>query len=189
MPVKLNSSGGGSVTIDVPSTASAFTLTAPTYTANIITSKTPGTVLQVVSTTTSTSTSLTNISTWTDITNLTVSITPSSTSNKILVLASAQYEIFRSAIEAAGALKIVRNSTDIFAQYNNSLGLEAGLSTGSRIYFDGQWNGMVLDSPATTSSVTYKIQGYNTQNANSGRIVVNAQTNNQSSITVMEIAG
>ena len=147
-----------------------------------------GSVLQVVSTITSTTTTLTNMSTWTDITNLSVSITPSSASSKILVLASASYEIFRSAIEVAGALKIVRNSTDVFAQYNNSLGLEAGLSTGSRIYFDGQWNGMVLDSPSTTSSVTYKIQGYNTQNANSGRLIVNAQTNNQSSITVMEIA-
>ena len=35
MPVKLNSSGGGSVTIDVPSTASAYTLTAPAATATL----------------------------------------------------------------------------------------------------------------------------------------------------------
>lgn len=35
MPIKLNSSGGGSVTIDVPSTASAYTLTAPATTATL----------------------------------------------------------------------------------------------------------------------------------------------------------
>jgi hypothetical protein len=38
MPLKLNSSGGGAVTLDVPSTTSTFTLTAPARTGNIITS-------------------------------------------------------------------------------------------------------------------------------------------------------
>ncbi len=44
MPIKLNSSGGGSVTLDVPSTASAFTLTAPARTGNIITNNDTGTI-------------------------------------------------------------------------------------------------------------------------------------------------
>lgn len=44
MPIKLNSSGGGSVTIDVPSTASNFTLTAPAGTGSIITTADTGTV-------------------------------------------------------------------------------------------------------------------------------------------------
>jgi hypothetical protein len=57
MPIKLNSSGGGSVTIDVPSTASAFTLTAPAASANLLTSSSQsipkaalptGSVLQIV---------------------------------------------------------------------------------------------------------------------------------------------
>lgn len=37
MPVKLNSTGGGSVTLTTPSTASDFTLTAPAQTATLIT--------------------------------------------------------------------------------------------------------------------------------------------------------
>ena len=37
MPVKLNSSGGGSVTLDVPSTASTFTATIPAQTGTLIT--------------------------------------------------------------------------------------------------------------------------------------------------------
>lgn len=38
MPLKLNSTGGGSVTLDVPSTASTFTATVPAQTGTIITS-------------------------------------------------------------------------------------------------------------------------------------------------------
>lgn len=37
MPLKLNSTGGGSVTLDVPSTASNFTLTAPANTSTLFT--------------------------------------------------------------------------------------------------------------------------------------------------------
>jgi hypothetical protein len=37
MPVKLNSSGGGSVTLDVPSTASTFTATIPANTGTVVT--------------------------------------------------------------------------------------------------------------------------------------------------------
>lgn len=44
MPVKLNSSGGGSITLDVPSMTTANTLTLPAKTGNIITSADSGTV-------------------------------------------------------------------------------------------------------------------------------------------------
>jgi hypothetical protein len=38
MPVKLNSSGGGSVTVDVPSTASTYTATLPAATGTVVVS-------------------------------------------------------------------------------------------------------------------------------------------------------
>lgn len=44
MPLKLNSAGGGSVTLDVPSTASNFTQTAPAVNGNLITTGDTGTV-------------------------------------------------------------------------------------------------------------------------------------------------
>lgn len=44
MPVKLNSSGGGSVTFDVPSTASDFTATMPANTGTVITTGSSGAV-------------------------------------------------------------------------------------------------------------------------------------------------
>jgi hypothetical protein len=48
MPLKLNSAGGGSSTIDVVSTASNYTLTAPAVTGNIITSADSNTVNQTM---------------------------------------------------------------------------------------------------------------------------------------------
>ena len=143
-----------------------------------------GAVLQVVQAVTTTQTSTTSNS-FTDATGLSVSITPTSASNKVLILSSVQYQIFRSAIEASGSMQIVRNSTAVFSQFSNSLAMEAGVSTGSRIYFDGQWAGVYLDSPATTSATTYKIQ---LRGDGATLFTVNAQTNNQSSIVVMEIA-
>lgn len=46
MPLKLNSSGGGSVTLDVPSTASDFTATVPARTGTLITTADSATVTQ-----------------------------------------------------------------------------------------------------------------------------------------------
>lgn len=44
MPLKLNSSGGGSVTLDVPSTGSTFTATLPAVTGNVVTTGDTGSV-------------------------------------------------------------------------------------------------------------------------------------------------
>jgi hypothetical protein len=46
MPVKLNSSGGGSVTLDVPSTASDFTATIPANTGTVVTTGSTAAVTQ-----------------------------------------------------------------------------------------------------------------------------------------------
>ena len=48
MPVRLNSSGGGSVTLDVPSTASTFTATIPANTGTVVTTGSTGVVTQAM---------------------------------------------------------------------------------------------------------------------------------------------
>jgi len=115
-----------------------------------------GAVVQVKSTVFSTSTS-NSTSTYED-TGLTLSITPTSASNKILVLVNQNVRNANSAAayETAARVRLMRNSTaiyydsDMFMWYAKQ-GDEAGdfrfLST--MIY---------LDSPATTSAVTYKTQ-------------------------------
>jgi hypothetical protein len=48
MPVKLNSSGGGSVTLTTPSTASDFTVTFPAATGNVVTTGSSAVVTQTM---------------------------------------------------------------------------------------------------------------------------------------------
>lgn len=48
MPIKLNSTGGGSITIDVPNMSTANTLTLPAITGNVITSADSGTITQAM---------------------------------------------------------------------------------------------------------------------------------------------
>jgi len=115
-----------------------------------------GKVLQVVSVNKTDTFSSTSTS-FTDVTGLTANITPSATSSKILVNVS---------ISAAGdggaryAYNLVRGSTNIL------LGDAASSRTRSSIsglVMDGHFmtsNSIVfLDSPSSTSSTTYKIQG------------------------------
>lgn len=48
MPLKLNSTGGGSVTLDTPSTASAYTLTVPAITGTAVVTGSTATVSQTM---------------------------------------------------------------------------------------------------------------------------------------------
>jgi hypothetical protein len=153
-----------------------------------------GTVLQVLSTVktdtfSSTSTSLT------DITGLSVEITPSSTSNKILVIVNCAV----TGADAGIGFSIVRGSTEIYlgdADGSKSRFSMTGFyASGSpTTYAAGSNHACFLDSPSTTSATTYKLQGktrsgafyvnrtvYDTDNDNASRM--------PSSITVMEIAG
>lgn len=149
-----------------------------------------GAVLQVVQTSTTTTT-VSSSGSWEDAGGFTATITPSQSTSKILVFVSAQYQLYRAAIETVGAFKIVRNSTDIFLESANSVGFEAGMSTNSRIYITARWAAMYLDSPSTTSATTYKLQIKNGATGSSGSITVNNQGNNTQTGTVilMEIAG
>lgn len=119
-----------------------------------------GKILQVVSAT-KTDTSTITSTTFADISGLSVSITPSSTSSQILVFWSTN---IASAGNAAGLLiRMMRNSTAI------GVGAAAGsrpqASGGFYVGDVGATNnfatvaGNFLDSPATTSATTYKLQG------------------------------
>jgi len=169
----------------------ASSLTAGNLTGSVPASAMPaGSVLQVVSATTTSSTTNTT-STPADVTGLTASITPSSTSSKVLVMVSTQWELFRSSLEVTGYFLLLRGATTIFSQSANSLGLEAAPSSNGRVYIDGWYAPIIVDSPSTTSSTTYKVQLACASTGSSGRITVNNQSNNTqtSSIVLMEIAG
>jgi hypothetical protein len=106
-----------------------------------------GSVLQVVNATYSTYTSTTG-TTYVD-TGLSASITPSSSSNKILVIVH-QAECGNTNSNIGIRLQVLRNSTSIIIPATPGLyGMVYANATISTAY---------LDSPATTSSVTYKTQ-------------------------------
>ena len=121
-------------------------------------------ILQVASTT-KTDTFTLNSATYTDVTGLSVSITPQTTTNKILVLCAL------NGVNDVGtdpnSIQLVRDSTAI------AIGDAAGSRVRASTTFAGQDNNTLasavivyLDSPATTSATTYKIQIRANQGAN-----------------------
>ena len=135
-----------------------------------------GKVLQVVSATTSTQVvSATN--TYVD-SNLSASITPSSTSSKILILIS---QVLGKENNAYGGWRLMRGTTSVLEvdtsmNYINTTGPLRGISH-SLVY---------LDSPSTTSSTTYKMQANTYSAANSGSVTAQ-ESGYPSSIILLEI--
>jgi len=116
-----------------------------------------GSTIQVVSSTNTTAQSITATS-WVD-TNLSVAITPSSTSSKVKIEFS--FIGINISLGTAGcSFRVLRDSTSLFTPVNNF----SYFSSAAAGPYYGGYNDMVLDSPSTTSEVTYKIQvaGYNT---------------------------
>jgi len=145
---------------------------------NSTTQASAGVVLQVVNGTYSTSAS-TGSGTFVD-SGLTANITPKFSTSKILVLVS-QTGLYKTAANVANGvnLRLVRNSTAI-----DSFGLAIGY-TGTAIENITTASTSYLDSPATTSSVTYKTQFASYSNTNAAYVQAN---NDTSTITLLEIA-
>ena len=164
-----------------------------TITAGDLASGVGGKVLQVVSTTkTDTFTiSTDNTSAPADITGLSATITPSSTSNKILILAM----ITVGGSTSHTNLVIDRGGTDIAK--GDVAGSRQQLSTGEGIAGAGSIgnaNINFLDSPSSTSALTYKVQANNNGsttyiNRTGTDTDSNAFSRQISTITLMEIAG
>jgi len=113
-----------------------------------------GKVLQVVSTHWTTSFSTTS-SSYVDVTNASLNITPSSTSSRILFIGSWYARGQGSNDQNGGDLQLLRNSTSI-----DEPGFVYHLLGGNGQPFATQAaiGAHIVDSPATTSSTTYKIQ-------------------------------
>ena len=134
--------------------------------------------------------------TWADITGLSVSITPTSASNRILVLASVAI----GASSDFSYFRLLRNGTVI--DVGDAAGSRvqvtgAGIYSGSSTIYDlAQIPVTYLDSPATTSAVTYKFQA---RNGASGTTYINRTSSDRdttdyewrtpSNIILMEVSG
>jgi hypothetical protein len=170
-----NASGTGTLTIAAPNTNSSYTINLPTETGTLVTTgitsglnasalttgtlaaaRLPaGTVLQVVQTVKtdvfSASVGAGGISG--EITGFTASLTPSSASNKILVMAS----ISTGANDILNGCLLYRGGSVLDAATGDADGSKRRITSGNRPTAP-EVNSMpvlYLDSPNTTSSVTY----------------------------------
>jgi hypothetical protein len=181
-----NASGTGIFTIASPNSNTNRTLTLPDNTGTVLTSATTtgfpaGSVIQVVSQNYGTNFNSSS-STFTD-TGITVSITPTSATSKILVLVTLSGVIKRTGNTGLLA-RLLRDSTVLQKFVGN-----AGFTNTTTDNHIGGVSFNYLDSPATTSTITYKIQAASGSNVARVDINVDGASNDASSITVMEIAG
>jgi hypothetical protein len=141
-----------------------------------------GKVLQVVSAVTTTQTSIAT-TTLTD-TTITATITPTLSTSKILVIASVNMWLDRGAGFQFAIGRLLRGATTI-ADYNTNY--FGGISTTGSGVSLGSIHGITyLDSPATTSATTYKIQAAPVHTTNSGTATFQS-SNVPSTITLLEI--
>jgi hypothetical protein len=149
-------------------------------------------ILQVVQTV-KTDTATRSSTTFDDISGLSVSITPSSTSSKILVIAQV---LVAAGTSAAVWLRLRRDSTDIYL--GDEVGSRTRVSLAEYAGAENRNTSQVIsfmDSPNTTSAVTYKVRFAGSQAAAIyvNRTVTDTDASNftrgASSITAMEVAG
>jgi len=174
------------------STLSVDTITGQTTAANV---KLPaGTVLQTVTKAFSDSTSITSSgTTFTDLTNGNITITPKYNNSKIFILPNIPFYLQdASSMYIYGGFRLLRGSSTIIAPtlsadgngvYDYGIGVNDG-SAGT-LQFDTRHCGHHVDTPATTNATTYKFQGIN---YSSGRTLVVNGAGASSSIIVMEIS-
>ena len=180
MPVTINGTSG--------------LVTATTFSGSNLTGIDTGKILQVKQTL-KTDTFSTSVFGYTNITGLSVSITPTSSSNKILIIVH---------LTGAGTVNHTRVGYRVFKDGTTALG--SGTADGNRITGFGAIydpssesvatvSATILDTPSDTNSHTYQVQSSNLSNSGSNYINRSETDTNayysmrsSSSITAMEVA-
>jgi len=163
--------GASGDTVDVPSGATLD------VTGATVTGLSAGKVLQVVNATVNTETVINN-NTWTD-TGITLAITPSSSSSKVLVQANAA-GCGKATNNTYLELKLLRGTTDLIV-----IEQRGGYTADTAANKIGSCSCTYLDSPSTTSATTYKLQGRSGANNAYAQV---GDSNPYSTITLMEIS-
>ena len=153
-----------------------------------------GCVVQTVTKAFTDSTSITSSgTTFTDLTNGTIIITPKYNNSKIFILPNIPFYMQdTSSMYIYGGFRLLRGSSTVIAPTNSSdsngvydYGIGVNDGSAGTIQFDTRHCGHHVDTPATTSATTYKFQAIN---YNSGRTLVVNGAGASSSIIAMEIS-
>ena len=174
MPLVIKGSSSGQVTIDVPAAAGTNTITLPASTFTVPTSG--GTIVK--SSHAEQTAIVTGSGAFQDITGLSASITPASSSNKVLVLAAIG-GLNRHSGDTELQLRVTRDGSQVQQTKGLNDGASGFISTAGTAMNE-------LDTPSSTSALTYKIQ-INNRDAN-GTVTACANSAN-SSLVLMEIEG
>jgi len=191
--------GGGTVSLKGPSSTTgnaAIELTVPgTGNATLLTSATStGKILKVVQTTKTDTTSTTS-SSWSDITGMSVSITPSSSTSKIFVetrFKAVSNDVMYVALTTGDGTGIIQATGSGYTEIPSIMIYSGGNSSGESWYNGDMSTVCKLHEPNTTNAVTYKLRwrinsgtGYLNRNMDMG-----AQYNVAvaSTITAFEVA-
>jgi len=169
-----------------------------------ITNMPTGSVIQLVSSSQSGSIVINTAGSWQALSGYSVNITPSSASNKIFI----SYSLGRATtnqhnLDLAAALRVMRGAvdSDLNSPANGSRVRTCGMIMGLAFNDDhnpGPWSFSGIDSPATTSQITYSLQ--TSIQSTSYPLHINASINNSNTANVyhgsskgffiaMEIAG
>lgn len=135
-----------------------------------------GKIYQVLQQTYSTPTS-NGTETYAD-TGITLSITPTSATSKVLIFVTVA-GMYRSANDCSARFQVMRGSTSIHEFEKNIM------NSGGTANQSGTTVTNYLDSPATTSATTYKVQ-FRRNPASGGTIYINL-SDSISTITLMEV--
>lgn len=178
-----SSASNGTRKESIADLATAMAGTNVTASAGVL-SATGGKILQIVTGTSTSDTGATADTSYSD-TGLTADITPSATSSKVLVFISQTLQYQRDSGEQTGYYNLLRDSTELGDWYYNGSGGGTGKDFGA-ITISTSY----MDSPSSTSALTYKTQGRCETTANSGSWRANQQTSGSespSSIQLIEI--
>lgn len=194
MSIKLNGATNGSIELDVPDAIGSDVtgVLLPTAAGTLDRLERAGNILQVVQGSTSTQVEIAS-TTYTD-TGLTATITPTSGTSKILVIVNQQARLSRLTANFFAGHRIERNNVTILDSVTDNTGaFEFGMSLPSLASI-GHWfifSKMILDSPNSTNSLTYKTQArmYQTSSSGSFQFQTSSTTNGSSRIILMEVAG
>ena len=202
MSIKLNGATSGSVELDVPDAiGSDLNITIPGAAGTLDRLERAGNILQVVQTVKTdvfSEAETTAPAETADITGLTVSITPVSTSNKVLVSGVISWGTDADTQNQVG-YRLYRGTTRLTT--GDADGSTTGVMGGGHLANGNRSPGLLvfsfLDSPNTTSEVTYSVRLLNvfatavTVYVNRGGDTLDAATRTRgiSTITAMEVAG
>ena len=139
-----------------------------------------GKVLQVVYVSSGNET-ISASATYADITNLSVAITPSATSSKVLVLVTLN-GLLKNASNTSMKTNLVRGSTQLKQMSSTTMATDSTQYIGV-----GSQSLEYLDSPNTTSATTYKCQIASVGGSTAVRVNTSDNGGATSSITLIEI--